>query len=155
MISRGMPIQVRRCGTSVRVEHLSIGDIVYDPVRDNYLEIVDILSRDTTRLGNRLVRLSADSLTRNRPSSDLFISPQQIVGVPQKGHPAGHGWLKPEPACKLGEEVDILCELFAIFTENSGWICAAGVLLEVLDQRALLGLSQPLPFPGSSFGVRL
>ena len=137
MIATGMPVQIRRCGTSIMVDRLGIGDLVYDPVCDNYLEIVDILSRATAPLDHRLVRLRAGSLGTGRPSRDLLVSRQQPVGTVAPQGVAGPVRFGFGAARHLGEEVRIPSRLFALFAERPGCICVAGALLQVQDPAAL------------------
>lgn len=158
MIGFGMPVQVRRCGTSVAVEQLVIGDLVYDPLSDNYIELVDILSRGTAALGNRLVRLRADVLRPGCPSRDVLVSRQQCIGVATRTSAPDPMRLEFRPAHRLGEEVGVPTRLFALFPERSGCISVAGMLLQVQDMAALLAgapAAMAARQPGADLSPRL
>jgi len=131
MIGQGMPVQIRRCGTSVLVERLSIGDVLYDPLADNYVEIVDILSRDSTRLGDQLARIRAGQFGRDCPRQDVILSRHQPVAYPDRAHGSGPYRLEFGAAHQLGEELRMKTNLFALFPERRGCICVGGAVLQL------------------------
>jgi hypothetical protein len=137
MIAKGMPVQIRRSGTSVPVERLEIGDLVYDPLIDNYIEIIDILSRKTTRLGDALTLLPAGQLGMDMPRRDLLVSRQQPIGRIARLNTSAPARLEFEAACHLGEECRVPSLLFALFCERPGCISVAGAMLRVFDPSSL------------------
>jgi hypothetical protein len=137
MIAKGMPVQIRRSGTSVPVERLEIGDLVYDPLIDNYIEIIDILSRKTTGLGDALTLLPAGRLGPDKPRRDLLVSRQQPIGRIARLDSTAPARLEFEAACRLGEEHMVPSLLFALFCERPGCISVAGAVLRVFDPSSL------------------
>ena len=149
MIARGMTIRIRRSGTRVPVQSLAIGDLVYDPFCDNYTEIIDILSRDSAGLGQRLVRIRAHALGQASPSEDILVSRQQPVGRSDRQHATGPLRISFGPAYHLGEELQLETKLFALFTERPCCVSVAGALLRLVDPSSL----SPMPYAvsGSAF----
>ncbi|MBL4919040.1 hypothetical protein [Szabonella alba] len=114
-----------------------IGDLVYDPVADNYIELIDILSRQSTRLGHGLVRLPAGRFGPGLPQQDLLLSPKQPVGYPDRSPASAPTRLEFKAACRLGEEYRDSALLFALFSERPGCISVGGLVLQVFDTRSL------------------
>lgn len=137
MIAKGMPVQIRRSGTSILVEQLEIGDLVYDPIADNYNEIVDILSRTTMRLSHALTRVPAGRFGPGWRRQDLLLSRQQLVGWPDRSQASAPVRLEYEAACRLGEEHRVSTLLFALFSERPGCVSVGGILLRIFDPSRL------------------
>lgn len=137
MIAKGMPVQIRRSGTTVAVERLEIGDLVYDPLADNYIELVDILSRHSSLLPTPIVRLRTDMLGLGRPRRDLLISRYQMVMVSTGSCASRPASLEFEAACRLGEEDRCATTLFALFLERTGCISVDGIILRTFDPSSL------------------
>lgn len=133
MIARDMPVQIRRCGTMVPVQNLAIGDLVYDPVCDNYIEIIDILSRETSRLAHRLARLPAGRLGPGLPRQDVLVSRSQPVAFTERAGGTGPVRLDFGAAHQIGEELRLSTVLFAVLPERPGCINVAGAILRLLD----------------------
>lgn len=133
MIAKGMPVQIRRSGTSVAVERLEIGDLLYDPLADNYIELVDILSRHSSLLSSPLIRLRKDMLGQGRGQRDLLISRYQMVMVSTGANSSGQACLDFEAACNLGEEDRDATTLFALFLERTACISVGGFILRAFD----------------------
>lgn len=133
MIAEHMPVQIRRCGTTVPVQRLVIGDLLYDPLCDNYIEIVDILSRDTQRLKHRLARIRSGQLGGDAPRQDVILSQHQAVACVGRSQPRGSHRLDFGAACDLGEEYRVETRLYALFAERPGCICVAGAVLQLAD----------------------
>lgn len=137
MIAKGMPVQIRRSGTSVAVERLEIGDLVYDPLADNYIELIDILSRRSSLLATPLARLHTDMLGQGRPRRDLLLSRYQMVMVSTSSCSLRPASLEFEAAYRLGEEDRSATTLFALFLERTGCISVGGVVLRAFDPSSL------------------
>lgn len=144
MIAYDMPVQIRRCGTTVPVQQLAIGDLIYDPLRDNFTELVDILSRKPAASQNPLVRIRADRITTGRPNRDLKVSRQQIVGYTEKTEPGGCARLQFCAAHLLGERSDETTCLYVLVPERPSCICVAGALLQIADPAVLARQADPL-----------
>lgn len=137
MIAEDMPVQIRRCGTTVPVQRLVIGDLLYDPLCDNYIEIHDILSRGSAGLGHALTRIRAGRLGRDRPRQDILLSRRQPVALSDRTGAAGPARVGFGAALHLGEELRLETRLFALFPERPGCISVAGAILRLIDPSAL------------------
>lgn len=137
MIARDMPVQIRRCGTMVPVQNLAIGDLVYDPLSDNYIEIIDILSRETSLLAHRLARLPAGRLGQGLPRQDVFVSRSQPVAFTGRAEGRGAARLDFGAAHQIGDEMRLNTVLFAVLPERPGCINVAGAILRLLDPAAI------------------
>jgi hypothetical protein len=132
-----MQVRIRRSGTQVPVQSLVIGDLLYDPICDNYSEVIDILSRDSVGLGHRLVRIGANTLGQASPSEDILVSRQQPVARSDRPSATGPLRIAFGPAHQLGEELQLETKLFAIFPERPCCISVAGAFLRLVDPSAL------------------
>lgn len=133
MIARDMPVQIRRGGTMVPVQKLAIGDVVYDPICDNYVEIIDILSRETSRLTHRLALLPAGRFGAGFPRQDVLVSRSQPVGFTRRPQGQGLPQLHFGAAHQLGEELRLNTVLFAVLPDRPGCINVGGAILRLLD----------------------
>lgn len=138
MIAQGMQIQIRRCGTTIPVERLVIGDVVYDPFTDNYLEIVDILSRSSASVSHQLTRLRKGVLGKDVPAQDLVVSRHQAVAYLQKAHDGKRLCMDVTAAHRLGEAIHYPTKLFALFPESTGFARVAGSVLKLTEVGELL-----------------
>lgn len=139
MIARGMTVQIRRSGAAVAIERLEIGGVIYDPLRDDYLEIVDILSRENALPGRALVRIGAGQRGPGRPRRNLLVSPQQPVAVTARPGASAMPELRFEPAWKIGTRMASPARLFVLVPERPCNACVEGVLLPLPDAAELFG----------------
>ncbi len=140
MIALGMRVQIRRGGAAIPVERLEIGDLIYDPLRDNYLEICDLLSRESGPPGHALIRIAAGAQGPGRPARDLLVSPQQPVATvaPQPAELS-----RPEvrlvPATRVGTPFRQPTRLFVVIPERTGFACVEGMVVALRDGAELFG----------------
>lgn len=90
MLTAGTYIQIRADGATKPIEQLQIADLIFDPFRGEYCEIVDILSRTTELFPAPAqcqvsplhpVRMKVGSVGDGLPRRDLVTSPSQPVMV--------------------------------------------------------------------------
>lgn len=87
MLANGSRVQVNKSGSTTKVEDLEIGEYVYCPIVGKSIEIIDILRRSVefgdipvAQIGNWWPRkIPKGSVSKSRPRSDLFVSPQQQI----------------------------------------------------------------------------
>lgn len=139
MFTSGTQIQIRESGTTILVDELEISDLVYDPLKRNYQEIVDILKRTIKIATNgyhplRPIQVRAGSAGAGQPSRDLVISPSQCV-LDVFGDQSGHRAIEFILASSLVQrgQAKTLIDLqevtyFAIFTHNKSIISTEGML---------------------------
>ena len=144
MLTKGSKILIREDGQRANVEALQISDLVFDPLKDQYVEIVDILRRKVLfskyekpqdhPLYPSLIRHG--SVSTNRPNCDLLTSPNQpILATFKSGESGGYPELTKVRAREFVsrserrqanvEEI----EYFAVFTNNPQTFDVSGVLV--------------------------
>lgn len=132
MMSEGTLIQIRRCGTTAPIETLMIGDLVYDPILDNYNEIADMLSCQPDPQAGLIFTIAANSLSIGRPSSDLTVSRQQMLLAPPKG--AARRRVEETTAGDVGHPAPGVHRLHLIVLERDAFVMANGTCLRVLGE---------------------
>jgi hypothetical protein len=151
MIGEGMPVQIRRCGTSTPVEKLTIGDLVYDPMNDNYHELIDILSRNVSADHGQGVCIRAGIFRPGIPSRDINVSLEQCIGVSISDNSRSSARIEFRPAHTIGSKFSSANRFYVLFPERSCCISVAGVILHLFDLTALIkGAPAPLRPPSSS-----
>ena len=117
MLLTGTRIQIRRDGSSKEIERLMISDIVYCPLSDKLVEIVDILSRtveiaeskDDNEENWAPVLVPQHAISRGCPKAPLYVSPRQQIFVFQQ-----------EDACATNVKSVGLVSAIDKFSRNSG-----------------------------------
>ena len=146
MLTEGSMVLIREDGTRKPVEQLQISDLVFDPWADEYVEIVDILSRKVEFDGqaqpwrNPLypVTLKSGCVAKSRPSTDLLVSPSQPVRhVERLAQPGSLPILKKSQAKVLA--LNPLSDAhpskirdvtyYALFTQQARTLDVSGILL--------------------------
>lgn len=133
MMCDGTLIQIRRCGTTKRIETLLIGDLVYDPIADNYQEILDILTRQHDGPPGLLYTIAAGSLMQGRPTADLTVTRQQRLLAFAENNAARR--VQEIAAGDLGRPASAGRRLRLLVLENDAFVMANGACLHVLGQQ--------------------
>lgn len=143
MLTKGSPVLVREEGKRRNIEDISIGDFVFDPLANEYCEIVDILAREvafSTGYDHPLypVKLEKDSIRPGRPDRTVWVSQsQQIYYVPRQKSQTTIPELLRDEACIVArcfrnndaQRKFSSVWYYALFTETKQTLDVAGVLM--------------------------
>lgn len=150
MLTQGSMVLIREDGTRKPVEQLQISDLVFDPWADEYVEIVDILSRKVEFDGemqpwsNPLypVTLKSGCIAKSRPTTDLLVSPSQPVRHVEKlAQPGSLPILKKsraqvlacDPQRQANPRIVQDVTYYAVFTQQQRTLDVSGVLLSTFS----------------------
>ncbi|WP_418024581.1 hypothetical protein ACNKFW_01635 [Paracoccus sp. TD-10] len=133
MLAEHIPVQVRRSGTMVPVQSLRVGDMLFDPLSGDHVEILDIFCNCSPDMPGLLFGIAQGRLGSGRSSHGVAVSLHWQVPVP--GMPDGDenpACLDRPTAARLDIRLPEDATLFAIFPERDCFMMSCGFCLRVL-----------------------
>lgn len=133
MLAEHTPVQIRRSGAMVPVQSLRAGDVLYDPLSDDHVEILGIFGCCSLEAQGLLFGVAQGRLGPGCPTHGLALSRRRPILVP--GAPEGNEdqpRLGPPTAQRIGIPLPEDAMLFAIFPERDRFMMSCGFCLRVL-----------------------
>lgn len=145
MLTSGTMVLVRENGSRKAVQDLMISDLVYDPWAGQYVEIVDILSRELDLAAHAFagghplapVKIAKGTVTSTRPTEDVYVSPAQPILRIDRSDSSHPPALRKVCSRNLAPALDTTScapcppriTYHALFTEREQTIDVSGVLM--------------------------
>jgi hypothetical protein len=149
MLTGQTRVQIRAEGGSIAIEDLKISDLVYNPLTQEYVEIIDILHRRLmTREGggehllhsNGPIEIPEGAISSGRPAAPLVVSSRQMICLARKFQERHPPRLECVPAQEVPGAIDrseaVVCgavDYYAIFFETPQIIVANKALVQAYD----------------------